>query len=106
MSEPPAPVAELARAGRAQELRGIGPGIARRLSELVETGTIAELDELERDFRPELVGVGRLVGISTKRMLEIGRVLGTSEKAIKSMVHRARETLRLELAGFLEEEVA
>jgi len=37
---------------------------------------------------------------------EIGRVLGTSEKAIKSMVHRARETLRLELAGFLEEEVA
>jgi RNA polymerase sigma-70 factor (ECF subfamily) len=37
---------------------------------------------------------------------EIGRVLGVSEKAIKSMVHRARETLRVELAAFLEEEVA
>ena len=37
---------------------------------------------------------------------EIARVLGSSEKAIKSMVHRARETLRLELAAFLEEEVA
>lgn len=37
---------------------------------------------------------------------EIGRVLGVSEKAIKSMVHRARETLRVELAVFLEEEVA
>ena len=74
--ETPAPVAELARAGRAQELRGIGPGIARRLGELVETGTIAELDELERDVRPELVGLGRLLGVSTKRMLEIGRVLG------------------------------
>jgi DNA polymerase (family X) len=72
----PAPVAELARAGRAQELRGIGPGIARRLSELVETGTIAELDDLEREVQPELVGLGRLLGVSSKRMLEIGRVLG------------------------------
>jgi DNA polymerase (family X) len=72
----PAPVAELARAGRAQELRGIGPGIARRLNELVETGTIAELDDLEREVQPELVGLGRLLGVSSKRMLEIGRVLG------------------------------
>ena len=32
----PAPVAELIRAGRARELRGIGPGIERRLRELVE----------------------------------------------------------------------
>jgi DNA polymerase (family X) len=69
-------VAGLARAGRAQELRGIGPGIARRLSELVETGTIAELDDLEREVQPELVGLGRLLGVSSKRMLEIGRVLG------------------------------
>lgn len=37
---------------------------------------------------------------------EIARVLGTSEKAIKSMVHRARETLRAKLSQFLEEEVA
>ena len=42
------PVADLVRAGRARELRGIGPGIEARLRELVETGQIAELDELER----------------------------------------------------------
>jgi DNA polymerase (family X) len=72
----PAPIAELVRSGRVQELRGIGPGIAARLQELVETGTIAELDELEREVRPELVGLGRLLGISTRRMLEIGRLLG------------------------------
>jgi DNA polymerase (family 10) len=70
-----APVAELVRAGRVQELRGIGPGIAARLGELVETGSIAELDELERDVQPQLVGFGRLVGISPQRMLEIGRAL-------------------------------
>jgi DNA polymerase (family 10) len=74
--ETPAPIAELVRSGRVQELRGIGPGIAARLTELVETGSIAELDELEREVQPELVGLGRLLGISTKRMLEIGRLLG------------------------------
>jgi len=37
---------------------------------------------------------------------EVGRVLGTSEKAIKSMIHRAREALRARLSPFLEEEVA
>ena len=70
-----APIAELVRAGRVQELSGIGPGIAARLRELVETGTIAELDELKQDVRPELVGLGRLLGISPKRMLAIGRTL-------------------------------
>ncbi len=38
--------------------------------------------------------------------LEIGHVLGSSEKAIKSLIHRARETLRERLASFLEEEPA
>jgi DNA polymerase (family X) len=72
----PSPVADLVRTGRVRELRGIGPGIERRLRELVETGEIAELRELEREVSPELAGVGRLLGISVKRMLEIGRVLG------------------------------
>jgi DNA polymerase (family 10) len=73
-----APVAELVLAGRIQELRGIGPGIARRLEELVRTGTLAELDELEREVQPELVGLGRFLGIGPKRMVEIGRALGVS----------------------------
>jgi DNA polymerase (family X) len=72
----PAPVAELVRQGRARELRGIGPGIERRLQELVETGEIAELQELERDVSPELAGLARYLGVSVRRMLEIGRVLG------------------------------
>ena len=66
-----APVAELVREGRVRELRGVGPGIAATLAELVETGTIAELDELEREVRPELIGLGRFLGVGPKRMLEI-----------------------------------
>ncbi|HWM14236.1 MAG TPA: helix-hairpin-helix domain-containing protein [Gaiellaceae bacterium] len=76
--ETPAPVAALVREGRVQELRGIGRGIAARLRELVDTGTIAELDELEREVRPELVGLGRMLGIGPQRMVEIGRALGVS----------------------------
>lgn len=37
---------------------------------------------------------------------EVGRVLAISEKAVKSMIHRAREALRARLSAFLEEEVA
>src|SRR6185503_7161431 len=59
------PVADLVRAGRARELRGIGPGIERRLQELVETGRIAELEELEREVEPELVALGRALGVRT-----------------------------------------
>src|SRR5262245_15134195 len=65
--ETPASVEELVRTGRVRELRGIGPGIARRLEELVETGRIAELDDLERELRPELIGLGRLIGLGPKR---------------------------------------
>ena len=71
-----APVAELVRTGRVRELRGIGPGIEARLRELVETGTIAELDELEREVQPELVGLGRFLGIGPKRFLAIAGALG------------------------------
>jgi DNA polymerase (family 10) len=76
--ETKAPIAELVAAGRVQELRGIGPGIATRLRELVETGRIAELDELEREVQPELIGLGRFLGVGPKRMVEIGRSLGVS----------------------------
>jgi DNA polymerase (family 10) len=70
------PVAELVRTGRVRELRGIGPGIEARLRELVETGDIAELAELERELAPGLVGLGRYLGLGAKRSVEIARALG------------------------------
>jgi DNA polymerase (family 10) len=76
--ETKAPIADLVAAGRVQELRGIGAGIAARLQELVDTGRIAELDELEREVQPELVGLGRFLGVAPKRMVEIGKSLGVA----------------------------
>ena len=72
----PIAVTELVRAGRVRELRGIGPGIEARLTELIETGAIAELAELERELAPDLIGLGRYLGLGAKRSLELARLLG------------------------------
>ncbi|HEX2412428.1 MAG TPA: PHP domain-containing protein [Solirubrobacteraceae bacterium] len=72
----PAPVADLVRSGRVRALRGIGPGIEGRLRELVETGDIAELAELERELAPGLIGLGRYLGLGARRSVEIARALG------------------------------
>ena len=86
------PVADLVRAGRVRSLRGIGPGIEARLRELLETGAIAELAELERELRPDLVGLGRYLGLGSKRSIELARALG---------VHSADEFRQAVSAGRL-----
>jgi DNA polymerase (family X) len=63
----------------------------------VETGEIAELRELEREVSPELAGVGRLLGVSVKRMLEIGRVLGV--RTLPELREAAREGRLREVPG-------
>jgi DNA polymerase (family 10) len=75
------PVADLIRAGRVRELRGIGRGIEGRLKELVETGEIAELEELEREVQPDLVGLGRYLGIGARQAVLIARTLGVRTAA-------------------------
>jgi DNA polymerase (family X) len=92
-----APVAELVRTGRVQDLRGIGPGIAKRLRELVETGRIAELDALEQSVNPELVGLGRLLGLGPQRMLEVGNELGV--RTVGEFSEAARAGRLREVAG-------
>ncbi len=75
------PVADLIRTGRVRELRGIGRGIEGRLQELVETGEIAELEELEREVQPDLVGLGRYLGIGARQAVLIARTLGVRTAA-------------------------
>jgi DNA polymerase (family X) len=90
----PVPVADLVRSGRVRELRGIGPGIEARLRELVDTGEIAELAELERELAPDLVGVGRYLGLSARRAVQIARSLD---------VHNADELRQAAKAGRLRD---
>jgi DNA polymerase (family X) len=75
------PVAELVESGKVRSLRGIGPGIEARLRELVQTGQIEELAELERELAPDLIGLGRYLGLSTRRSVELARALGVHSAA-------------------------
>ena len=70
------PIAELVRQNRVRELRGVGPGIEARLLELIQTGQIAELSELERELLPDLVGLGRYLGLTARRSIQLARSLG------------------------------
>jgi len=70
------PIAELVRQNRVRELRGVGPGIEARLLELIQTGQIAELSELERELSPDLVGLGRYLGLTARRSIQLARSLG------------------------------
>jgi DNA polymerase (family 10) len=72
----PLSVFDLVRERRVRSLRGIGPGIEARLRELVETGRIAELEELRRTVSPELAAFARLHGFAVKRFVDIGATLG------------------------------
>jgi DNA polymerase (family X) len=72
----PLPIADLVRGGRVRELRGVGPGLERRMRELVETGRIAELEGLRATISPELAAFGRMHGLSANRILAIGAALG------------------------------
>jgi DNA polymerase (family 10) len=74
----PVSVADLVLSGRVRELNGIGGSIEARLRELVETGRLAELDELEASVRPGLVGLARLVGLAPRRLVELGNALDVS----------------------------
>ena len=70
------PVAELVHSGRIRDLRGIGPAIETRLRELVETGELHELQELEERISPDMIGIGRMLGLSAKRAQLIAETLG------------------------------
>ena len=85
-------VEQLVRAGRVRRLRGIGPGIEARLRELVESGQIAELEDLEREIAPDLVGLGRYLGLGAKKSLDLARALD---------VHTADELREAAAAGRL-----
>ncbi len=90
----PLPVADLVRSGRVRELRGIGPGIEARLRELIETGTLVELEDLRRTVSPELAAVGRLLGFGAKRGAAIAAALGiqsTEELRAAAAAGRLRE---------------
>jgi DNA polymerase (family X) len=64
--ESPVSVAELARAGRATEIPGVGKTLAEKIVALLETGEIPAAVKLKAKFPPTLIEVTRVPGLGSK----------------------------------------
>jgi DNA polymerase (family X) len=74
--ETAAPVAELALAGRAKELQGIGKTIEEKIIQIVETGEIEALTRRKQEIPGEVVLFVRLPGLGPKSAKKIWKELG------------------------------
>src|SRR6185503_8700828 len=74
--ETAAPVAELALAGRAKELQGIGRTIEEKIVQIVETGEIEALTKRKAEIPDEVVLFMRLPGLGPKSARKICKELG------------------------------
>jgi DNA polymerase (family X) len=64
--ESPVSVAELAGAGRATEIPGVGKTLAEKIDALLETGEIPAAVKLKAKFPPTLIEVTRVPGVGPK----------------------------------------
>jgi DNA polymerase (family 10) len=64
--ESPVSVEELARAGRATELAGIGKTLQEKIVTLLDTGEIPSAVKLKKKFPPTLIAVTRVPGLGAK----------------------------------------
>ena len=74
--EAPVSVAELARAGRATELAGIGATLQEKIGALLETGTIPAAEKLRAKIPAGLIAITRLPGLGPKRARLLHSSLG------------------------------
>jgi DNA polymerase (family 10) len=76
----PEPVAALSE-GELAALRGLGPNIARKLRELVDTGRVARLDRLRAEYPPAFQELTRVPGIGPKTAAALRRHLAVASVA-------------------------
>src|SRR5215208_968390 len=77
----PVSVAELARAGRATELPGVGKTLEGKIVDLLDTGEIPSAAKLKRKFPVSLVEVTRVPGVGAKTARRLYDELGISSLA-------------------------
>jgi DNA polymerase (family 10) len=74
----PVSVEELARAGRATELPGIGKTLEQKIVALLDTGEIPAAAKLKRKFPPSLIEVTMIPGVGSKTARRLYDELGVS----------------------------
>ena len=81
-------------------LQGIGKELAAKITEIVKTGTLAKLKEIEERTPPELRRMMKVAGIGPKRVKVLYEKLGV--KDLEGLRQAAEKRLIRELPGFGE----
>lgn len=89
---------ELWRSNRLQEIPGVGQAIAEKIDELLSTGRLRYLEELEARFPPGLVEMMRIPGVGPKRAMALFEKLGVS--SVDELEQAAREGRVRTIPGF------
>jgi DNA polymerase (family 10) len=76
--ESPVSVAELAAAGRATEIPGVGKTLAEKIDALLESGEIPAAAKLKAKFPPSLIEVTRVPGLGAKTARRLYDDLGVA----------------------------
>jgi DNA polymerase (family X) len=110
-------VAELALAGEAKDLAGIGRTIEEKIVELATTGSLSALEKRRAEVPPELVSFLRLPGVGPKTAARIWHELGVTTlaglkeaaegqqiRALKGLGARGEEKILAALAAGAGEE--
>jgi DNA polymerase (family 10) len=95
--ESPVSVAELATAGRATEIPGVGKTLAEKIDMLLETGEIPSAVKLKAKFPPTLIEVTRVPGLGAKTARRLYDELGVS--SMEELKAAAEEKRIRELKG-------
>src|SRR5438067_6906329 len=90
-------VAELALAGRAKELSGIGKTIEEKIVQVVEDGEMHALTKRKKIIPPEVVSFMRLPGLGPKTAARTWQELGVT--TIDELKHAAEQEQLRTLAG-------
>jgi DNA polymerase (family X) len=77
--ESPISVADLAAAGRATEIPGVGKTLAEKIDALIETGEIPAAVKLKAKFPPTLIEVTRVPGVGAKTARRLFDELGVAD---------------------------
>ncbi|MBA2763903.1 MAG: DNA polymerase/3'-5' exonuclease PolX [Thermoleophilaceae bacterium] len=91
-------VAELSRAGRVEELSGVGKTLAEKIEVLLETGSIPSAEKLKAKFPAGLVAITRIPGLGPKRVRRLHDELGIS--SLEELGEAAAAGRLRDLSGF------
>jgi DNA polymerase (family 10) len=99
VSSLPRGVSEMIEAGDdLSGLAGIGKDLADKIKEIVETGTLSQLEETERKMPPELSELMKIPGLGAKRVRALYKELDIS--SIEDLKEKGRKGAIRDLEGF------